>query len=268
MKCNKCGYETEQDFVFCPTCGEEQKKEPEINTAAEKIFPALKDNLFLAMCILLTVSAGCTLLAGGGIPVITVLFAIFMWIVRQKAQEGVVDVANMRHISGTVYANYVVTNVVCILGLVCLGITAISFAIVGAESISMVLTNVAVLWESVNNPTGKLAGLITGFASIVAWIIIILCAVIFAVALILNQKGYRKLHILAKSVYMGVQNNDLKFTEHIKSAKTWLWVFAILSCVNAVGSMSNLLTFVSAGCTAAATVIAAVLVGKYLLDGK
>lgn len=257
MKCNKCGFESEQDFVFCSACGEEQKKEPEINVAAQKIFPALKDNLFLAICILLTVSAGCILLGGNGIPVIEGLLAIFMWIVREKAQKGIVDVENMRHISGTVYANYVVTNVVCIIGLVSTILGGVCLLTVGAIAFEEIRENLSKI------PSEFVPIVSMNFNFALLWIIIIVLAVICSVMLIMNVIGYRKIHVLAKSTYMSVQNNDLRFLENVGSAKTWLWVFGIMSCVGALGSAGDFLAFAGAGCLAVSTILAAVLVGKY-----
>ena len=254
MKCSKCGFESEQDFAFCSECGEEQKREPEINVAAQKIFPALKDNLFLAICILLTVSAGCNLLGGNGIPVIEGLLAIFMWIVREKARKGIVDIKNMRHISGTVYANYVVTNVVCIILLVSMAILGVS-ATVGGSAVIEALDIRA---------TGFFADILAANLTLAfLWIVILIGIVIASAALIINIVGYRKLHRLAKSTYMSVQNNDLRFLENVGSARTWLWVFGIFSCVGALGSAGDFLTFAGVGCLAASTILAAVLVGKY-----
>lgn len=62
---------------------------------------------------------------------------------------------------------------------------------------------------------------------------------------------------------MSVQNNNLDFIENIGAAKTWLWVFGIFSCVEALGSAGDFLTFAGAGCLAVSTILAAVLVGKY-----
>lgn len=255
MKCSKCGFESEQEFKVCASCGAEQEETVTVNVAAEKIFPALKDNLFLAICILLTVSAGCILLGGNGIPVIEGLLAIFMWIVREKAQKGIVDVKNMRHISGTVYANYVVTNVVCIIGLVSTILGGVCLLTVEAIAFEEIMENLSKI------PSGFVPMVSMNLALL--WIIIIVLAVIFAVMLIMNVIGYRRIHALAKSAYMSVQNNNLDFIESIGAAKTWLWVFGILSCVAALGSVGDFLTFAGAGCLAVSTVLAAVLVGKY-----
>lgn len=62
---------------------------------------------------------------------------------------------------------------------------------------------------------------------------------------------------------MSVQNNNLDFIENIGAAKTWLWVFGILSCVAALSSAGDFLALAAEGCLAVSTILAAVLVGKY-----
>ena len=127
MKCNNCGFESEQEFNYCKQCGAPinigQVQPVSLNPAADRILPALKDKLFLTMCILF--SAACVLnMALDGIPAITILFTVFMWIVYADARKGIVNERHLRNISGTVYASYILGNVVSILFLVVGGLMA------------------------------------------------------------------------------------------------------------------------------------------------
>ena len=57
MKCSKCGFEAATNDVFCPQCGERLiPEEAPISAFKAKLLPALRDPLFLLMCILMSVS--------------------------------------------------------------------------------------------------------------------------------------------------------------------------------------------------------------------
>ena len=113
MKCIKCGFESAEDFNFCPVCSEPQTpvESVSINPAADVVMPALKDNLFLAICILITIYCGLALVSGT-LPLIQVLTTIFLWLVYSQSKEGFVSENHLRNVSGTVYAGYVINNVV------------------------------------------------------------------------------------------------------------------------------------------------------------
>ena len=120
MKCNNCSFESEQDFAFCPNCsapaGEPVSvSEPIVNPVGERVMAALKDKMFLAICVLLTVASAISTFSGGGIPAIIILHTVFLWIAYSKVQKNIVDTKQLRNLSGTVYAQYVVLNVLSII---------------------------------------------------------------------------------------------------------------------------------------------------------
>ena len=65
MKCNQCGFEAAQDSLFCPQCGERMIQDVASRSVfADQLLPALKDPLFLVVCILLSISCLLSLSAG------------------------------------------------------------------------------------------------------------------------------------------------------------------------------------------------------------
>ena len=185
MKCNNCGYESESEFKFCPTCGvnceaEAQNDEPEfvsqpqndevqpqpefvsetqyqqpqfqnggfqpepdyvsVNLAKAKILPALKDKLYLVICILMTVSTGLSIIAGS-LPIIEILLTVFSWLVYSAAKKDVADTKNLRCISGAVYANYVIMNVAAVILIVCGLLFGVAFSAI-ADNMDLVMDSI------------------------------------------------------------------------------------------------------------------------------
>ena len=292
MKCNYCGYESESEFKFCPTCGancqvELPKDEPEfvsqtenqnefqaepqidsqpapdyvsVNLAKEKILPALKDKLYLAICILMTVSCGLSMI-GGSIPLIAILLTVFSWLVYSAAKKDIADTKNLRCISGTIYANYVITNVaaVCliVIGLLC----GLLFSAI-ADSMDLLLDSVG----GTDEATRLLVDLLFAGSG---WFVALLFIFIAVIILLINLLGYKKIHRFAKSVYQSIENHNLDKIEYAESSKTWLWFFGIMSAIGAVLSIDGgAIAVLSSGCGAASAIIAAILIKKYILTNN
>ena len=135
MKCTNCGFESISDFKFCENCGAPapvlETAEPQ--GAENRLLSVLKDKLFFVICILFSVSAA-TAIVNGGIPVFNILFTVFFWLVYSQAQKGIVSAKHLRCISGTVYANYVVVNVVSIILIVCGVIIAFAIGLLSGST--------------------------------------------------------------------------------------------------------------------------------------
>ena len=117
MKCPNCGFESERNYPTCSQC----QAEIQANPVAQKILRPLKDALFLVICILM--SASCLLsLAADNVPLIEILLTVFLWLTYAQSCKGIADAKHLRCISGTVYADYVITYVaaglVLVLGLI------------------------------------------------------------------------------------------------------------------------------------------------------
>ena len=260
MKCTNCGFEQEQQFECCPNCSqpiEPVAKEHVVNPAAEKILNVFKDKLSLVLCILMTVASALPVIEGS-FPVINILVTIFLWLTYSKSTKGIADEKKLRCVSGTVYANYVITNVVSVILMVCGVVIALSLGLFASSEAIM---------NSVNIDLGPFASFINeipmAFYSIAGWIVGLVFVIGGAVSLVLNLLGMRKIHAFAKSVYQGIIDCKDEF-EAPASVKNWLIFYGVMSGLSALAS--NFSSFISKGCIAACQIIAVVLINKYFLN--
>lgn len=268
MKCNNCGYELEASFPYCPNCGNAQTSvAPEapavpVNTAAMRFLPALKDKLFLVLCILVSVSCAMTLFSTGP-DVISILFTIFLWLTFAKAQQDIADEKYLRCISGTYYAHYVILNVSAIIMIV-LGVllSAVLDVLLADESFVGEITGA--LDSFAPGVGSQLSGLFAAGMGIVFMVIFILVGVIM---LVINLFSNRYIHRFAKSVYKSIEAGQLEL-QHVNAAHGWLWAFGIFSGIGFLGNLASgdVLLILSSGASAAASIISALLVKKHLVD--
>lgn len=264
MKCKFCGYESENDFNFCAKCGCDANKETATvayNEAENKVIPALRDNLFFITCILMTISAAAAILSGG-LNVISILITIFLWLTYSKSKLGVVDVNSLKFVSGTVYANYVLTNIAAILGIISGILTAFAMLVLPGSTAEIYNT----LIKEIGKEIPFLIDVFSFAAFKIAGIVIALfISFVSVVALVINVLGMKKIHSFAKSVYKGVMLGDTAFYKPVV-VKNWLIFFGVCSAFSALTSLSgNFFTAVSLGASAAAMFIAAVLIKRYFI---
>ncbi len=270
MKCPHCEYERDTAFLFCPMCGKSSthEEEPIAVCPTPRILNLIKDNLFLTICILLTVSTSCWLLYGG-LNVIFILITIFAWLTYAGGKKNIVEHKHIRVISGSVYAIYVINNVTAIISAVCgvfyiitifiptlLGnitpeelfntnkLTTEGYGLMGL----IPLTTMALLWA---------------LAMVIGFVLIIVSIAI----LILNVAGVKKTHRLIKSIYQSAEVGE----ENIIGANKvggWLIVFAVFSILSAIVWISNgnIFGFITEGCFAAVYIIFYILIGRYFKD--
>lgn len=260
MKCYKCGTELGEGFVTCPVCATPVM--PETSPVANKVLTVIKDNLFLAICILLSVACGASVLGGEGFPITSILAMIFLWITYSKGREGIVNVKSMRSVSGVVYAEYVIANVV-----------AITLAVVGflfGGLISFVGTSKELINAYMQrfdlNLYGSPIDITEAIALGLGWLVAGLFILIGAITLIVNLFSWKKLHGFVKSVYVGVQNGGVTPVVNAKIARAWLWVFGILSGIGALGSFYDFFVLLSSGCSAVAYILGAILIDRYFVE--
>lgn len=269
MKCEKCGYESQQDFSFCPTCGAAvQEAAPQesivpTNSAADKILRVLQDQLFFVLCIL--ISACCALqLIGGNFDVLTILFTIFLWLTYAQARKGVADVKQLRCLSGTVYAQYILVNVGAILIIVLGVILGAAFGVLVSDP--TILNELLSAFDAASIDTATLAQV---FGSLSGVVIFIIFAFIGAAMLVVNLFSTRYIHRFAKSVYQSVESGALEL-KHAKTAYGWLLAFGIIDGLSFLGTLGSgdFAAILAGGATCAAPIIAAVLIKKHLLTNE
>ncbi len=246
---------------ICPNCdGNEQIEVISLNPAADRVSAAIKDGLFLVMCILMTVS--CVLgFSPGGIPVLNILFTIFMWLSYSQTRKGMLDSTYLRLLSGTTFASYVINYVLA----GCIALTGIGFSL-----ISSVIAQTPDLLEElklsldVEYPTISefVINLIKNSGGIIAGIFIVIAALV----VVLNIFCYGKIHKFAKSVYQSIDMNTIGF-QNVTLAKVWLYIIGGLGILSAVFNMNaGGITMIAELCTALSAIFAGVLIGKYLQE--
>lgn len=260
MKCYKCGTELGEGFATCPVCATPVM--PETSPVANKVLTVIKDNLFLAICILLSVACGASVLGGEGFSITSILAMIFLWITYSKGREGIVNVKSMRSVSGVVYAEYVISNVVAIM------LAVVGFLFGGL--ISFVGTSSLYIKAFMDAMSVKLNGIVVDVTEAIAlglgWLVAGLFIFIGAVTLIVNLFSWKKIHGFVKSVYVGVQNGGATPVVNAKIARAWLWIFGILSAIGVLGSFYDLFVLLSNGCSAVAYILGAILVDRYFVE--
>lgn len=269
MKCINCSYENQENFDYCPMCGAAQQQFISINPAADKILYALKDDMFLAICILLTISCGLSVVCGG-LPLINILTTIFLWIVFSKSRNNIADADSLRSVSGTIYANYIITYVLFGLIFVIGIIIGLVFSLV--NNIPELLNEISTEFYINDNSyiiDDSYLDIAESVISVFGWIIMAMFAFASIIGIVINAVSMRKIHLLAKSVYQGVQTGylDLKYAN---SAKNWLFVFGVFSAISAAAALLswNIISGLTTGCSAAAEIIAGILIKKHLLSAN
>ena len=254
MKCNFCGYESQEDFAVCPVCSQNVAPAAPVNPVGEKVMAALKDKLFLVLCILMTAAAGLSLISGR-VPVLEALFSIFLWLAYSKAKNNVVDTNQLKNVSGTVYAQYVLMNVAAGIFLVCGVVCALLMGVLGMADFSEELLS---QFGEFNLNIGGALAMASG------WIIFVVFAIAAGLILVINLLGWRKIHRFAKSVYQSI-NTYTDGVVYANAAKNWILAFGIIDGISALTS-GDFMTILVGGAGAAASIIAYLLLNKYLTD--
>ena len=231
---------------------------------AERIMSAVQDNLFLAICILMTVYCGCSVLSFTMPDILNILFTVFLWLAFASGRKGVLPTEHLKCVSGTVYANFIISNVASGIFIVCGIIIPISFgtiATLGQDYIYELMNELGLdfnlnLGVDVAQIGIASIGVIFGFVFIVA----------AALILIFNLLGMKKIHRFVKSAYQSV-NSPAPYFENPVGAKNWLMFFSVCSVISSLSALnSGLLAFVASACAGVAGILGSVLIGKYFTD--
>ncbi len=262
MKCNNCGFEYQDNLNTCPNCdGADVFKNISLNPAADIVSAAITDSLFFVMCILMSASSLCALLADG-MPVLNILFTIFMWLAYAQARKGILGGTHLRSLSGTTFAvyviNYVLAGAVALIGL--------AFASVAKTIFNTpdMLNEFESLLELEDPMISEFAiNLIKNYSGLIAVIFIVIATVV----IVLNIFSMGKIHKFAKSVYKSVDMNTIGF-QSVTVAKVWLYILGCFGIVSAILNIdgfesSNILPAVADVCYSLTAIFAGVLTGKY-----
>ncbi len=279
MKCNRCGHEQENDFIFCPACGFETPTAPlydehntrvSSNPAFHHLTNAFKDTLFLVLCILMTARCGITMLSGTSFNIISILLTVFLWLVYSAAINGTIDSSRIRFISGTIYANYIVLFVASIILIVSSAMLLMSGGILSASA-------GAITAEETRELLNELPPVITSFMAIntvsdmsMFFVIMAIAMGIVAIAMLLfTIFGTRRIHRFVKSVYQCLNAGYMSY-ENANGASGWLIFLGIIEVISALGTCANafgeapLTTIVSAALSSALYGAALIVAGAFV----
>ncbi len=271
MKCINCGFEYGDEYSFCPNCGKAPTEaEPQadavpvsLNPTADIILTVLRDKLFLTACIL--ISASCFFaIIGGSLPIINILLTIFLWITYAKSNNGIADSRSLRNISGTVYANYIIGNVVSG-SLIALG--GIFTAVFSTIPLNRVIMN-EIMYEMEIIGVPEFLEYSQEFISLISMIIGPICIFAGIGVLLINIFGMRKIHRFVQSVYRGIDFQNSVFYKP-RTARNWMIFFAVMSGLSALSALVSEATLgLSNGLDCATAIIASILINKYFVANQ
>lgn len=259
MKCFRCGYESNDSFKFCPICGLDVSGGMPfvINPAADRVLAIIKDKLFLAFCILMTVSCLLAMYVGS-FDIISILIVIFSWLTFAKGTKNIADHDNLRCISGTVYAYYVIINIAAIISIVCGIVVGFGFSIL-SDSVNFA-EEILLEYESYIGNLPEATENIIDFFGIFLAVVFVVIGVLF---LLINLLGLKKIHSFVKSVYKSVESGNMIY-ENVITAKNWIIFFAVCEGMSALSG--NIYSTIVGGCDCAAMIIVVILINKYFLS--
>ena len=266
MKCNNCGFENAQGTTYCVNCGAAmpQYSEPvaetiSLNPASDVILPALRDKLFYVLCIMMTISTGMSVLTGG-ISVINVLLTIFLWLTYTDAVKGFANPSHLQVISGTVYASYIITNVLSVLLIVCGPLFILAYDSVIKQDVAIYKEILNIIAEATGTSDYKIS---TKELEYVFYAIGIALCIAGIISLVFNILCMRKIHRFAKSVYTAIMNQTLNFYKPM-TIRNWFVFLAVCGGLSTFSTLSyGIILAIPSICSTAVLIIVVMLINKY-----
>ncbi len=281
MICPKCGKDIPDGSSFCNFCGNavaedltaerEEPKRPvqvaeytpyHVNPVAAKLLPVIRSDMFLFVCILYTVSVAVRALLLD-FTIIGILLTVFLWILYSKGRKNVVDAAQLRNLSGTIFASYVINWI----GWIALLLLAVLlFALLGTGPVltgffTTVLRSIEEL-PNISSSAREAIGVLLG-NGVISIILVVLSAILVFTAvagILLNIFGVRTIHRFTKSLAGNVATGAGELV-HTGRAGTWLIVFGILSGISALASLS-FIRIIPGGAKCAALIMLGLMVKR------
>jgi hypothetical protein len=262
MNCPNCKHKFDRPYLQCPNCKANIRLEDIRLTPLEsKLFSAFNDNLFLIIAILTTATSLLSL-ASGGLPVISILISIFLWITYSNAKKCFVSRGSLRAISGTVYAEYLVNNKNAIFTVVMGFIIGILFTITSVNADTII----GFIEERVDIPFINLNQILSFCLKIPA-LFFIGSFIILAVSILIPNLLWRsKVHQFAKTLYKNLDSNTNPLEENpeiILKARNSIIILNSILITGEIISHSDVLSLISAASYCGAGVLTVILIHKY-----
>lgn len=248
----------EAEITPCPNCESEEQIVAPVQTVADRVLPALKDGMFLAICILM--SASCVIsLSMDNVPLIGILATVFLWLTYAQSCKDIADAKHLRCVSGTIYAEYIIAYVAAGL-LVLIGVlftAAFTFLTQNPDLLNRTLS----LFTEMDEVTYRI---LHTFASVSSLFILLIFLFVAGFIVLINMFTTRYIHRFVKSVYKSIETNTLEL-KRVNAAKICLYILSGFSAVSALSCLGNPLQLLSHGSSCAITLLSALLIKKYFI---
>lgn len=261
MNCPYCKCKLKHPLSQCPSCKSVLKIDDlRLTTLENNLLSAFKHKLFLVIAILMTASSIFAILAKG-LPIFNILLSIFFWISYSNAKKGFVNRRNLRSISGTIYAEYLMINITAVLMILSGFITSfiISLANPTAEEIIRIIGEKEIFNRL---PLNLISGFLINFFSVAFLVLFVILAILI---LIPNLLWRSKIHNFAKSTYKSL-GDDYYPVESIREARNSLFILSSIFLTEHVLFFTSIFKLLSAVCLSGAGILVAILINKYFLQ--
>ena len=316
MRCHSCGAVIDDNAAFCTVCGARQ--DPVLNKAEQKYSDGpdqfggsdqygdssrfgsqysqyqggstvgsvytgvFREPLFLAITILMTVSAAVTLFSGIRLgeystglnlaAAIPILYAVALWLIfaefrTDKAQYSTTGLAIA---SGTTKAVVIITWIavgmvaVIMVLLILFGHLLVNYLTIPfIEDFPDILDIPGALGAAHVPLQGAPRQTVPGLDTAMILLIVICGVLAIAALVVLNIFFYKKLHRFTKSLCVSLKNDYLQ-VDCVRPVKAWLIVMAVITFLGAAGAIAlNPVAAIGSICQGLAAIFASVLVGRH-----
>ena len=295
--CEVCGMFYDETEGKCPNCARleqyGQQQDPEIHRVPQAPEPPRFDQQYgqygqqpprqnpaawpilkqwgsstMALVIAILVTAAAVLpWVSGSFDLFNVLFAIGLWMIygAAKSPDPAMNPSGLKFVSGTARAVRIVMQVVAVILFVCGILFLVASGAVANAGLDQYL-------QYALRTEPELAAYAWLFADIPFALFMSIFAVAFIVIGIVLQLFviffYRNVHKLARSVKESAMTGILRI-EKADTVRKWCMVLGILAAIGCVSNVASpdtsFLSVLASGCDAAASIVSAVFIKKYML---
>lgn len=275
MICKKCGLNNPEGN-FCANCGADLRdgdaytdyspagtadfNAPIMNPVVNLLNSAAKNNMFLSVCILLSVSAVFSIFNGAMPGLFLILHIIFAWLIFAAACKENITFEKIRNVSGTIKAEYIINYV-----------SAGMFAFLGVlvTIILLAFGNNPEVWNEVvaaletelpENEATTILAFLAESTEVFVILLFVAFLLLAAIVVLVNVFIFRPMWRFARSLWLSVQQGRFALEKSRKTA-TVIMVYGIICVIGAFGA-DDVIGVIAQGAQAAAMIVGSVWLKK------